>query len=492
MRIFGQPHEQSALLDPAWVDVALDDIEGGEPNLLPSGAWLKPLRVDFPMWQNSFPEPGLEERLTLFWDGQEIDHKTWEKPVEPEELFLLVAQSHLGEGTHSVYYEVMTANGEVARSEPLTLTIDKTPPALGADRGALLFPPEVIADGVTDVWLEANHDRLLAQLPDYADARPGDTIVWYWDSEPFTYEWAGSMTLTQQDIGKLIHITFDGELIRERGDGERYVHYAIEDRAGNSSADSRPVTLQVAATPAPRELPWLEIEQAPGGGELITLDPWEARNGATVTLSSSVLIHPDEHVWVQWGEPGSFGAWRGPMNVHAGSRECLIPKATIAAGMGRQVPLYYEVEGPERTEMSERREVRLLLLDSGRFPTVQCQGLSGGRLSLASVPAGGARLTLATWVFMSTDQQITIRVAGVDGNQQPLAWDVLPRHQVTSQDLLNGIGANGQVTAARALLAKLKLNQNFRVMVYVSFDGGETWPPLEAPNFPTLNLTLVE
>lgn len=492
MHTFQQPDDELASLGPARVEIALEDIEGGEPNLLPAGAWLKPLRVDVPIWPETDPAPGFAERLELYWDGKEIDSKSWEAPIPPHELFFLVPPLHLGEGSHVLHYVVVTPNGEVALSLPLTLTIDKTAPALGEGGGALLFPPEVIADGLTAQWLELNQDQVIARLPDYPDMRPGDTVHWYWDSEPFGFEWAGSLTLTAQDIPGEIPITFDGDLIRARGDGQRYVHYEIEDRAGNTGTGSRPVTLQVAATPLPRELPWLEIAQSPGGGEIIELDPWDAREGATVTLAQTVLIHPDEQVWVQWGEPGDTGAWRGQMNVLADPRQCLIPKSSIAAGMGKQLPLYYEVVGPQQTYPSERRQVRLLLIDPGGYPTVQCQGMSGTTLSLASVPAGGARLTLARWVLMSTDQMITIRVAGVAGNGQAIDGDVLHRHQVTAQELLAGIGADGKVVAPKALLAQLKRNQVFRVMVYVSFDGGSTWPPLPAPNFPSLYLTLVD
>lgn len=491
MHTFQQADDELASLDPPRVEIALEDIEGGEPNLLPTGAWLRPLRVDVPIWPETDPAPGFAERLELYWDGKEVDSKSWEAPIPPQELFFFVQVLHLSEGSHVLHYVVVTPNGARMPSLPLTLTIDKTPPALGEGGGSLVFPQEVIDGGLTAQWLELNQDQVIAQLPDYPDMRPGDTVHWYWDTEPFGFEWAGSLTLTAQDIPGSIELTFDGDLIRARGDGQRYVHYEIEDRAGNGSG-SRPVTLQVAATPLPRELPWLEVEQSPGGGEIVTLDPWDAREGATVTLARTVLIHPDEQVWVQWGEPGDTGAWRGQMNAQADPRQCLIPKSSIAACMGKQVPLYYEVVGPEQSYPSDRRQVRLLLLDSGRYPTVQCQGLGGGTLSLASVPASGARLTLARWVLMSTDQLITLRVAGVALNGQDTAWDVLYRHRVTEQELIAGIGADGKVVVPKALLSQLKRNQVFRVMVYVSFDGGSTWPPLPAPNFPSLHLTLVD
>ncbi|PYD07129.1 hypothetical protein DND36_33165, partial [Pseudomonas savastanoi pv. glycinea] len=49
---------KSSLLAPPIIAELLPDVPGGEPNLLPSSAWLAPLRVDFPMWQNSGPSPG--------------------------------------------------------------------------------------------------------------------------------------------------------------------------------------------------------------------------------------------------------------------------------------------------------------------------------------------------------------------------------------------------------------------------------------------------
>ena len=133
-----------ALLDPPRIDALLDDIDGGDSNLLPREAWLVPLRIEFPMWNNSAPAPGYPERLVLLWNGSAIGERTWTAPVQPEELFLKVEPLWLTEGRHTLEYQVTIYNSETAASQPLTITIDKTAPVLGDDFGRLLFADRVL------------------------------------------------------------------------------------------------------------------------------------------------------------------------------------------------------------------------------------------------------------------------------------------------------------------------------------------------------------
>jgi len=480
-----------ALLDPPRIDALLDDIDGGDSNLLPREAWLVPLRIEFPMWNNSAPAPGYPERLVLLWNGSAIGERTWTAPVQPEELFLKVEPLWLTEGRHTLEYQVTIYNSETAASQPLTITIDKTAPVLGDDFGRLLFADRVIAEGITVAYLEEHGDQVLAEVPPYERAVPGDVVDCYWDSEPFEFNHAGSRVLTLADMGQPLCLAFTGELIRDRGDGPRYVHYRVSDRSGNLSPEARPVTVHVEATPLPRELRWLDVDKAVGSGALIELDPLAVESGTLALLHSEVLLHPRESVWVQWGEPGRVGALRAQMNLASEPRRCPIPTRNIAPFMGKTLPLNYEVVGPEQTWLSTPREVRVAKF-SGGFPTIQCREVSGNVLRLSSVPSAGAALSLAPWFMIATEQRVNITVVGVYANGQSALWRVLNQHQVTSAEVFSGIGAQGNVTIPRAFLQQLQRNQVFRVRVHVSFDGGETWPPETAPNFPELAPTLVD
>ncbi|MCF5674294.1 hypothetical protein GIV48_26555, partial [Pseudomonas syringae] len=57
-------NQDAPLLDPDVPD-ALDDIPGGEINLLPKSALQSDLTVTFPLWRGSNPAPGFTETVVL-------------------------------------------------------------------------------------------------------------------------------------------------------------------------------------------------------------------------------------------------------------------------------------------------------------------------------------------------------------------------------------------------------------------------------------------
>lgn len=485
-------NDAPVLLDPAIVDAVLDDIDGGVPNLLPVEALLVPLPVRVPMWKGSNPSPEYPEILQLLWNSAVISTKFWTTPVVPEEdLLLQVEQRHLVEGVHELEYNVTLYNGESMKSHALPLAIDKSPPSLGGNQGELVFPLVVIECGLTWQYLEDYQDRVIAVVPDYPGAGAGDVLTWYWDSTPFEFLEAGKRTLAISDIGKPLELVFEGELIRERGDGERYVHYGIEDRAGNPSIGSRPVVLQVSASRVPRELPWLTVEKAVGEGEEVELDPDDGRTGVRVLLDADVPILPDEEVWVQWGEPGSVADFQGLLDKDGDPRSCRVPKESVIAMIGQTVKLHYQVKGQGDSQLSTPQSVRITKVPVPEFPTVQCEGVTTQGLSLAKVPESGARLTLEWWKLMTTDQVVRIVVDGVDATDQMISHLALDDHRVTEDELGVGLGFIDDVVISKAFLSQLKIDQVFVVKVYVSFDRGVTWPSESLPTFPSLTPKLI-
>lgn len=483
--------DAAMLLDPPCVKALLEPVEGGQPNLLHIDDLQVPLEVEVPEWQHSTPSPENPEKLELFWNGTVVGTKFWTSPILPGDLVLMVATEFLTEGQQRLEYRATLYNGEPQSSEPLLITIDTTAPTLGGEQGMLVFRPEIIDEGVTWQYLENCNDEVVAQVPDYRESWPGDTLTWYWDDEPFAYHKAGSRTLTLEDIGKPLELVFDGDLIRDRGDGQRYVHYEVTDRAGNPSVSSRPVPLTVCATPIPRELLWLAVMEAEGVGEELVLEPDKGRTGIRVVLDPAVVIYPDEEVWVQWDDPGSVADFQGLLDKDGDPRLCRIPKESVIASIGKKVTLQYEVKGPEGSLHSTPRSVRVSKVPSTQFPTVQCEGHTSRGLSLAEVAGSGARLTLVPWKLMTTDQMVRIVVTGVTPALETVAHRSLYDHRVSEAELASGIGANDDVVITRAFLASLKIGEVFSVRVYVSFDRGETWPYEAAPNFPVLSVTLI-
>ncbi|MDO7897847.1 hypothetical protein [Pseudomonas citrulli] len=479
------------------VDELLDDIPGGEPNLLPEAATHGDLKVWFELWTWSDPTLA-EESVKLFFDADPdpVDFRTWNAPIEESDRYVTLPQRLLrgNDGRHRLRYIATAYNNESDESAELVMTLDTTPPVLAAS-SKLIFPSEVLPPNkLTAHYLEQNGDEVKANLPPYTDPRPWDRITWYWGATPGTLDPGGVIELDDRNFADPIVVTIPAALVQSRGDGWRYVWYQVEDRAGNQSLRSEPVELDVAATPIPRDLPWPSVEGALGTGEQQTLDPWVPTDGvAIVQVPETAVIYPGEKVWVQWGEPGTLGATRVEQPISSGSRRYRVEMQYLAAHIGRVLPVSYgvvEASGQEHPSIPRRLQVRTI--PSNRLEAVQCDGLSGGHLSYNAVAPQGARLTLKKWPLITTDHWIMITMTGVNSSGQDSVFEAVRRRAVTEQETIAGIGFSTDVRVLKTFLNTLRRNAPLTGKAYVSFDGGKTWPPLAAPNFPLLQLTLVD
>lgn len=474
-------------LDPLLIPSLLPDIAGGEKNLLPAGVWNADLLVKFIQWQNSNPSPGNPEFLELYWDGSLVGAKSWEVPIPPTDLFIMVPRQDLTEGEHAVYYRVKLINGDWTRSDDMTVTIDKTAPVIdNGIAGKLVFPQEVIDDGITEHYLSTHGDQVLAEVPAWDAPKPGDVIAWYWsdDATSPTLE-AGTRTLQQGDAPPF-RVAYPGQLIRDSGDGQRFATYFIQDRAGNSGPYALPVELTADTKPVPRVLPWPSIKEATGSGQTMTLDPKNAEKGVVVQIPDTAVIYPGEKVWVQWGDGADdYGGFRIGEPTTPGGREFAIPVKEVAAYIGKTLSVYYEVEDATGLSTSDPRKLNILTLPLDLLPAIQCVDAQGQNfLSYAKVPASGARLTLAAWKMITTDQCVSFKVTGTQVSG-PTEYTVLDRHRVTTQELTLGLGADGKVTVPKVFLDSLKRNEKFSLKAYVTFGAGAVCPqPGALPNFP--------
>lgn len=411
---FSRPFHQPAgsdQLEPAEIEELLDDIEGGETNLLRFGATQKPLKVTFKMWQNSNPSEDNPETLTLYWNGQEVDSKSWTATVPEGDLFIMAPERFMqSDGEHTLNYSVQLYNGNVSPSEPLAIHIDRTPPVL-ADDSSLLFDEAVIEGGVTDAYLQANGDTLPATVPAYDDIRAGDILTWYWSEAPNGQDLVASWTLSLQDTTQPLRVEFPGEFIRNSGVGVRYAFYTVQDRTGTPAQRSLPMPLRSDPTPLPTKFSAPYLKETGSTGSSSTLDPARAVNGGTFVIKAGNSFEPEDKVVAYWARPGEHGAYSAPVTVAPGAIECPIPKAYIAARMASELQLYYEVTRRGKVHPSDLHSLKVEAPKN--LPHPQCDkagGLGGSQLNLTTM--GTATFTVGGWPLRDTSQFVRLYITG--------------------------------------------------------------------------------
>ncbi|MBH2035417.1 MAG: hypothetical protein I8H73_21360 [Pseudomonadales bacterium] len=468
--------ERSDLLMPApWTDPApLDPIVGGEINLLPRSAWSdpsNPLKVKFAPWLPSNPTIDDPETISIFLGTIEIGNKQWTDPIDANDHFVPISADKLVPGESLLTYVMTNWLGTPQQSEPFTITIDKLEPQLNPS-STLIFPSAILPPNkVTDLYLKQNNDEVTADIPGYTAPRPGDRITWYWGKAPGDLMQGGVIVLDDKNYAAPLVLTVPGQLIRDRDDGERYVSYRVQDRAGNQSSYSGYVKLDVAAKPIPRVLPPPKVKEASGNSSSGSLKPLDAINGVTVTIPPEAVIHQGEKVFVQWAEPGFVGEHRTGTPITPGSRDYFIPKDKMAPHMGKAITVYYEVFEPgiDKPHLSNRYSLRVGDLDS--TPVVQCDKVSSGNLSLASLTTGFAEFTLESWTFMATEQFIKTTVRGV-GADDVFPRDIIALVESPVPEVVQKIKV-GRIS--KVDLQGYKLNNALEVWVSVSFDNKQTW-----------------
>ncbi|MBC3476392.1 hypothetical protein VXM67_09160 [Pseudomonas sp. Rh2] len=474
---------QTKLLAPPDAPDALEDIPDGEPNLLPLSILGQPLKITVPMWPISNPTPATPEMLRLYWNDALVDEKRWEAPIAEADLFVEAPVSVLQHGRAEVSYEVQGFNSVITPSQVLIVTIDKVPPVLGSAEGLLLFDEAVLREGLTARYLEQHEDVVLAELPPYDAPAVGDVITLYWDDKPFANDRLSERIVTRQDLDKTIYLSIPGDDVRARGDGQRYVHYQIRDRAGNLSARSRPAVLEVDATPIPRSLPWIEVPQAVGAEGDLSMRLDDYADPLVVIVPADAVIYPDERITVQWGAPGDHGYYTSSEPQPGTNDRFLIPEPNVLAYSKRTLEVRYVVNDGKQDFASVPCSLKVIEFATGGLPRVALEGANSSGFSLGSAPQQ-VPVSLGTWRGIAVGQRVNITVTGVlQSGADARPYNVLTAHAVTQAQVRQGIGANKEVTLPRAYLETLRRGEAFTFHVQVSFDGGTTWVdfPLYSP-----------
>jgi len=456
------------------IEELLENIPGGEINLLPEASTHADLKVWFEIWENSDPCAD-EEWVELFLDDDDtpVDRRTWiDEEIEESDRFVTLRQSFLrgNDGRHRLQYKVRGYNDERDESDVLVFTLDTTPPDLAVN-SQLLIDPDIIQNGLSEQYLNEHNGVVTVRVPAYLEPAPGDTITAKWLNENNGQFEEVTRSLTRDDYEDPIFLDFTKALILTMGDGMRSISYHVADRAGNETPESTAVTFQVAVVRAPHYVPHPWIVEAEGSpAEYADLNPQNVVVGATAQIPGDAVYYDDDIVHMQFGEPGTVGAI--PIPVPWGTKEVRVPPGNIAAMFSKRVTVYYDVVLAD----TSNKQSRLLTLAIGSFPShrhpiPQLESPFTDPVSKSRITDTGVPVYQRAWPFISDACLVSVTVSGKSAQAQNVSEIVLNRHRVQPAEVTAGI----RVRLPKTFMLSLMANQRFTVETKVSFDEGERW-----------------
>ncbi|MFA1028148.1 MULTISPECIES: Ig-like domain-containing protein [Pseudomonas syringae group] len=303
--------------------------------LLPVACLNQPVQVTLSVWPGA--RPGYTYQL--YFDGTLVEPKkvilVSHMPGDP--LRLEIPQQLLREGSHSVAYAIENPGNMVTEfSESTLISVDITAP--GAPVLAPLIFPKQTLNGLTAEELESMGDVLTGTVAGYNGMEEGDVIRTYWNKIP-----GPIAVVSKDDMGlKRTMVDFDRPFLERIGDIEVPVSYTVADLAGNVSMPSEPVEVKLQLMRAV-PLPLPTVKEA---GHTTTLDPDNARAGATVVIEATAQLKAGDQVTVQWrGPKGSDTQKRTVTAAQSGKTlEILFAAALVTANAGHKVDISYVVD----------------------------------------------------------------------------------------------------------------------------------------------------
>lgn len=239
----------------------LEDIPGGETNLLPITALNADLRITFELWPNNELPEGSPQKLQLYWNNVVVNERTYTSPIDHSDLFIFLPSERLRDGIHSIHYDVSSPTTGLSTSDPTVLTIDEIPPVF-ATNNAVVLPADLPSlDGVptiTKAYLDSHPSGVPVEIPRWPTPKPGDQVLGFieWeesDEGQYPFE---TLTLTQETIGAPALLTLTAGLLNSHNNSTRYISYRLQDRAGNLTAGySRKTKIRVEVSEVARYLP---------------------------------------------------------------------------------------------------------------------------------------------------------------------------------------------------------------------------------------------
>ncbi|NWA67248.1 hypothetical protein [Pseudomonas reactans] len=222
-------------------------------------------------------DPGEVTRIHFYWDNEPtpFDSQSITAPYDASDLPVIghVPQIKLNApGLHLLRYTVVLVPGDTAGpSSPILINIDKTAPNQNNRGDALIFPPEIDSLGVTDAYLAANGDQVVAEVRRWPDIRLEDQVSCDLVLLPLSKlkskrrvlaEGVAHTSITQAHLdGDPIELVLTGDVLRAHANGEYNARYFLNDRAGNEGPPSRTSVLLIDLTPTPSLLRAVEVPQ---------------------------------------------------------------------------------------------------------------------------------------------------------------------------------------------------------------------------------------
>ncbi|MBH3461541.1 hypothetical protein [Pseudomonas putida] len=245
---------------------------------------------------------------------------------------------------------------------------------------------------------------------------------------------------------------------------------------------SAPLTFKVVRS-AQTEYPAPSVLEAVNN----TLEPINARNGATVRVAYSGMAASDS-LAVAWLGSNQAGRWESAQKPGSvfGSVDFSVPASVVAASQGTVVEVLYAVlQAGKAAVPSLPLALTVGELAQADLPTpaITQANPSTRRLDLNSF-VGNASATVAAWPLIATGQRFWVRIDGTLENGSTHRFYAASAQAVTEAQVGQGL----DVALLRTELEKLKHESEVSVTVSVAFDGASNEASAKA--FPVAAYTL--
>lgn len=261
-------------------------------NLTPSSVQLDGLEVQIPEWGRVLPN----DKLYIVWQGEltNIAYVVTDPETQVFPITIQIPSSYFStNGSYIISYSVAATSGAPASSAPLVIKVDTEAPNQGNIPGALIYPDEVIKNGLTLEYLSQNKNQVIATVPSYTKMEAGQVVNPVWASINLP-----SITVTADDVkaGK-VSVNIPTDIITQSGEGSIESHYTLTSRAGFDGLESDPALVNVILTPVPANLKAPVVPLAVDG----LIDLPDADAGVTVEISQYSNALTGDNIIAKWG-----------------------------------------------------------------------------------------------------------------------------------------------------------------------------------------------
>jgi hypothetical protein len=161
-------------------------------------------------------------------------------------------------------------------------------------------------------------------------------------------------------------------------------------------------------------------------------------SGINIRIDDKASYGPNDKIEVFFDGFGNTGSCSVTVPTVPGERTFNIPAHYIPANMGKSVKVYYEVtpQGEAFAHPSDIYVLRVLPVPLNRYlaiQSVQAQA-TGGRISIAAVPAQGEKFSFSRgWAYIRAGQTLHALLVGKNAAGAELTYPIFNNHDVTPE-----------------------------------------------------------